>query len=727
MSDNLEKKGMSLLANTKIRLGLALGGGVILIGAAILGWRVYHRDQFLANVSVSGAPAIQSFPGSSHASDAYVADQNKQNQALVKKALATQTSAVPTITRSSFQGSAEDFLKNPDNQTACHTDGVAINKDPASCSVANLKLARQAGVDVFELRCQGCTCPALKAAGYTAGSLKRSGYDAASLKRCGFSIQSLIAAGFSAQDLKTAGFSPDQLTSAGLVVGAKLPKDLNKDCSVARLKALRDKGYSAIDLKQRGCSLAALKAAGFTAAELKAAGFDAKDLRDMGFSPTQLKAAGFGAEALKQAGFSAGDLSDAGYSPNALLNAGYSPKSLRLAGIKASSLKALGADVLKKAGYTNGDLVRAGMSASDIHPQVSPVNPCSPSGLAHALQTGVSPRVLKDEGCSTDAMLKAGFSKDQLAAAGLVQAANKARDINSLDAASSSSVPAINPTDDIAKRLAALQREQDAQMTAQQRKEQARQVAMQMQAQASKLLSGWSQVSAQQYNVVQVPENTSGSATNIGGASSAEHANQGPVISAGTVMFAVLKTGINTDENSPILATIVSGPLKGAKLVGAFSRLNKKVMLSFKTFSLPSYDRSIPITAVAIDSNTAHTAVSGSVNNHYLLRYGSLFASSFLSGYADALTAGGTSISWFGSTLVKQTTSLTPAQQLAVGAGNVGKQYSNKMAPNFNRPPTVKIPAGTGIGILLTGDLQLPIQLTPMYNKFKKMEKQYHE
>jgi intracellular multiplication protein IcmE len=162
-------------------------------------------------------------------------------------------------------------------------------------------------------------------------------------------------------------------------------------------------------------------------------------------------------------------------------------------------------------------------------------------------------------------------------------------------------------------------------------------------------------------------------------------------------------------------------------LVGQFQRLNKKVMLSFKTFSLPSYDHSVPITAVAIDSNTARTAVSGSVNNHYLLRYGSLFASSFLSGYADALTAGGTSISLFGQALVKQSQTLTPAEQLAVGAGNVGKQYANKMAPNFHRAPTVKIPAGTGIGVLLTSDLQLPVQLTPMYNKFKKMENQYHE
>src|SRR5690606_31264355 len=52
-------------------------------------------------------------------------------------------------------------------------------------------------------------------------------------------------------------------------------------------------------------------------------------------------------------------------------------------------------------------------------------------------------------------------------------------------------------------------------------------------------------------------------------------------IKAGTVMFAVLETGINSDEVSPILATIVSGPLKGAKLLGQFARTDKKVLINF--------------------------------------------------------------------------------------------------------------------------------------------------
>ena len=63
-------------------------------------------------------------------------------------------------------------------------------------------------------------------------------------------------------------------------------------------------------------------------------------------------------------------------------------------------------------------------------------------------------------------------------------------------------------------------------------------------------------------------------------------------------------------------------------------------MLNFSLLSIPQIINSVSISAVAIDPYTAHTALSGDVNNHYLLRYGSLFASSFLQGYAQAETSG---------------------------------------------------------------------------------------
>ena len=45
------------------------------------------------------------------------------------------------------------------------------------------------------------------------------------------------------------------------------------------------------------------------------------------------------------------------------------------------------------------------------------------------------------------------------------------------------------------------------------------------------------------------------------------------------------------------------------------------------------------IQAVAIDPQTARTALAGQINNHYLLKYGTLFASSFLQGVGSSLQA----------------------------------------------------------------------------------------
>jgi len=115
------------------------------------------------------------------------------------------------------------------------------------------------------------------------------------------------------------------------------------------------------------------------------------------------------------------------------------------------------------------------------------------------------------------------------------------------------------------------------------------------------------------------------------------------------------------------------------------------------------------VNAVAIDPNTARTAISGQVNNHYLLRYGTLFASSFLSGLSNAILQSNTTTQCAGLfNCVTNVGNLSAGQEITVGLGTVGQQYANTMGKNFSRPPTVKINGGAGIGILIMSDLKLP-------------------
>ncbi|MFZ9034974.1 MAG: TrbI/VirB10 family protein [Francisellaceae bacterium] len=123
------------------------------------------------------------------------------------------------------------------------------------------------------------------------------------------------------------------------------------------------------------------------------------------------------------------------------------------------------------------------------------------------------------------------------------------------------------------------------------------------------------------------PANARDSNTNSGGS---------VVAKAGDVLFAVLDTQLNSDQpGTPVMATIVGKKFKDAKLLGSFKLEGEKLVIQFTMMSLPDVDHTISITAYAIDPQTAQNAMASDVDHHYLLRYGSLFASAFLQGFGD--------------------------------------------------------------------------------------------
>ncbi|OIZ99541.1 hypothetical protein BEV13_05605 [Rickettsiella grylli] len=179
-----------------------------------------------------------------------------------------------------------------------------------------------------------------------------------------------------------------------------------------------------------------------------------------------------------------------------------------------------------------------------------------------------------------------------------------------------------------------------------------------------------------------------------------------PAVKAGTILYAILLTAVNSDEPGPVLAEIVQGKFKGARLMGTLSNQGQKILLSFNTLTLPHLSKSVAINTVAIDENTARTALSSDTNNHYWLRYGTLFASAFLQGYGQSFLDYGNNYS--GAVVINpsnQPIDLSPRQRVFVGLGQVGEQYASALRNVFNTPPTVKIYSGTPMGILFLSDL----------------------
>ena len=182
------------------------------------------------------------------------------------------------------------------------------------------------------------------------------------------------------------------------------------------------------------------------------------------------------------------------------------------------------------------------------------------------------------------------------------------------------------------------------------------------------------------------------------------------IIKAGTILYGVLDTSIDTDVASPVLATIVHGPLRGGKLIGQFTfgPRDESLRLQFTTLSLPKEPRSYGVSIVAVDADSAKTALEGNLDKHLFIRYGSLFASSFIEGYAQAVSQQGTTTT---SPLTGATTEtkedLSGSEEFFTALGLVGQRWGQAIAPLVERPYTIKIKEGTGVGLLFLSDTDL--------------------
>ncbi len=611
--------------------------------------------------------------------------------------------------------------------------------DLKSVAGSDAKSLKTAGYTAAQLKAAGMSAAELKSAGTTLDELKAGGYSPAELKKAAYTALDLVQAGYSPADLISAGYSEGQIAEAGIpsdqIKTAKAQvvslQKLLKDCNPTALAQAKNQGLSATDIKQRfSCLPGSLKAAGFTVSDLKDAGYDAKsiiaapftpvEMRTGGFTAKQLKDLGYSASALKAAGFTVGDLKQANYTPSELAKAPFGATDLRSAGLTAEDMKEAGfkPEELKLAGYTDGDLLRAGFTPVEIG--------TASKEMAETLQAAKLPPPVSPPTISSRARI---VPNNIPTAPSAVPAAPPRAAIPTLAAAeanpeasfAASAGVSLTPQETRAEKvLTQIQKRNEKVMNAQQREQQLGQIQAGMAAQAGDLFGTWNPPPTQQVvrgnpvpaNAKQAGEQGVGGVPGEGvppGAAAVAEPT-GNVLKAGTIEIAVLDTGINSDEQSPILATIVQqGPLKNAKLLGQFSRVDKKLVLNFTTLSIPNLNKSISINAVAIDPDTAKTALASDVNNHYLLRYGTLIASSFLQGLGTAVSQSGSTVVFqpAGNTFITNPTT-SAAQKGLVALGNVGTQYAATLGQNFQKPPTVTLNAGSAVGILLMSDLTIP-------------------
>ncbi len=172
------------------------------------------------------------------------------------------------------------------------------------------------------------------------------------------------------------------------------------------------------------------------------------------------------------------------------------------------------------------------------------------------------------------------------------------------------------------------------------------------------------------------------------------------IVPAGTIEYGQFLIEANTDAPGPVIAQIISGPLRGGRVLGAFTSTDKYLTVTFSTVVIDGID--YPIEAIAIDPDTTLPGVITDIDNHYFKRIVLPMASEFISGLASAISESGTTSVFISDSSVTQSTSdKSSDQEVATGVNAAGEKISEFIDEEADRTkPTLRVATGTPIGIL---------------------------
>ncbi len=169
----------------------------------------------------------------------------------------------------------------------------------------------------------------------------------------------------------------------------------------------------------------------------------------------------------------------------------------------------------------------------------------------------------------------------------------------------------------------------------------------------------------------------------------------------GRIYYGTIDGMVSSDVPGPVLATVQSGKLSGAKMLGKFKKSHNYLAIQFFSMTMPNGDV-YPVTAYAVDASTEQDGLASNVDHHYWSRYGALLGGAFLYGFGQAeMYAGGAgTVTQFGTPVFVPNTS-TAISQTMMGLGQAGQTLSQQETAGFNRPNTVTVDKGKEIGILI--------------------------
>lgn len=191
---------------------------------------------------------------------------------------------------------------------------------------------------------------------------------------------------------------------------------------------------------------------------------------------------------------------------------------------------------------------------------------------------------------------------------------------------------------------------------------------------------------------------------NGGQAGFEEELEETVVIAAGQIYYGQTLLEANSDVPNSVLAQVVSGPLKGWKLIGDFTVLDEAESLAIR-FSTAVNDegKQYEVDAVMLNPKTTLPALRTKINRRWIRRVILPAASAFVGGYASAIAESGrTDVTVTGETVIQEEQELTSEQEVATGVEEAADEITQIIDEYADVQPLIIIKAGTPIGIFFT-------------------------
>ncbi len=172
------------------------------------------------------------------------------------------------------------------------------------------------------------------------------------------------------------------------------------------------------------------------------------------------------------------------------------------------------------------------------------------------------------------------------------------------------------------------------------------------------------------------------------------------LLPAGTIEYGQLLIEANTDAPGPVMAQIVSGPLRGSRVLGAFQSTDEYLVLNFTMVVIDGIN--YPVQAVAIDPGTTLPGLITEIDRRYFKRIVLPMAAEFVTGLTEAISeSGSTTILIDGSTVSSSESDKDSQQEVASGISEAGNSLSEILEEEAdNTRPMLRVAAGTPLGIL---------------------------